>query len=79
MGERAIDGDDAGQCRLAAEGGDVGKLEKRVDVESGEFEAGLGLIVRFERRETMHGQLGGIQPRGHVVREGMVGGVRDEL
>ena len=45
MGERAVDGNGAGQRGFAAEGRDVSKLEKRVDVEAGELEAGLGRVV----------------------------------
>ena len=46
MGERAFDGDRAGQRGFAAEGLDVGKLEQRIDVEAGELEPGLGLRSR---------------------------------
>jgi hypothetical protein len=80
VGERARDGDRAGQRRFAAEGLDVGQLEKRIDVEARKLEAGLGLHSR---------RLSAVWPCTAVRRsssrvvmsyvEGVVGGVRHEF
>src|ERR1019366_1872161 len=69
----------AGKCRFAAEGSEVRKLEQRTDVEVRKLKPGLGLVIAIQRRLSMHGEFGGVQPRGHVVCESAVGGVRNQI